>query len=183
MRISPRQSIKFLKSQNAGKMIGYLCLMIGVIAFLYAAKVKLDERSVKNWLPHFAQIERAALTTHVNDEGVETYLIDVGYKFDWDGQIYAGNRYRLHDNSSSNFDENNLIVQDLLQTKEEGGRYPIFVNPKNPRQSAVKNTIPAGAKSSGLFLGFFFSLIGCFTAFKPRFFGKSSKRRSSNFDD
>jgi len=158
--------MRFLKSQKAGKLIGYLFLTIGLGALLYAGKVKLDERGAKNWVPHVAQIENARLETHVNDEGGKTYSIDVDYKYDWEGEVFAGDKYRLHDQATPSFEENNEVVEDLLLTKREAGRYPIFVNPDTPSQSAVKNTVHPKAKSSALFLGFFFTMIGYFTAFK-----------------
>jgi len=170
MRISPRQSIKFLKSRSAGKSIGFLFLAIGLCGLIYAAKVTLDERAVKNWLPHTAQIQSARLETHVNDDGDKSYSIDVAYRFDWKGTTYAGSKYRLHDKSTSNFAELNDVVEDLLISKNEDGRYPIFVNPNNPRQSTIRNIVHPGAKKSGLFLGILFSLIGYFTAFKPSLF-------------
>lgn len=175
MRISPRQSIKLLKSQKAGKLIGYLLLIIGIGALIFNAKVRLDERGAKNWVPHFAQIDRARLETHENDKGGKSYFIDVAYKFEWKGTTFAGYQYRLHDNATPNFEENNAVIEALLQTKEDDGQFPIFVNPKNPKQSAIKNVIHPQAKSSSLFLGLLFSLIGYFTAFKPKLFRKKTE--------
>jgi len=177
MRLSPRQSLKLLKSQKAGAMIGYLMLTMGIAALIYAGKVLMDERGARNWVPHYAEIASAALETHVNDEGGKTYSIDVAYRFDWEGQSYAGNQYRLHDNPNPSFEDNNEIVQDLLETKREQGRYPIFVNPKNPDQSAVKNVVHPKAKSSSLFFGFLFSIFGYFTAFRPKLFRRRGHGR------
>lgn len=92
--------MKFLKSQKAGKLIGYLFLIIGLGALIYAAKVSIDARGAKNWVPHMAQIENARLETHVNDEGGKTYSIDVDYKYDWEGEVFEGDRYRLHDQAT-----------------------------------------------------------------------------------
>jgi len=167
--------MKFLKSQKAGKLIGYLFLIIGLGALIYAGKVALDERGAKNWVPHVAQIENAKLETHVNDEGGKTYSVDVKYKYDWEGEPFAGDRYRLHDKATPNLEDSNLVVEDLLLTKREDGRYPIFVNPNNPGQSAIKNTVHPKAKSSALFLGFLFTLIGFFTAFNINPFRRRSK--------
>ena len=158
--------MKSLKSQKAGNLIGYLFLIIGLGALIYAAKVSIDARGAKNWVPHYAQIENAKLETHVNDDGDKTYTIEVAYKYDWNDVSFQGNQYRLHDMATPNLADNNSVVEDLLLTKAEGGRYPIFVNPKNPRQSAVKNMVHPKAKSSSLFLGVLFTIIGFFTAFK-----------------
>jgi len=59
MRISPRQSIKLLKSQKAGKLLGGLFLILGAGFLIYGAKVTLDARGAKNWVRHDAQIESA----------------------------------------------------------------------------------------------------------------------------
>ncbi len=167
--------MKLLKSQKAGKLIGYLLLIMGLSALIYAAKVTIDARGAKNWVPHIAQIENAQLGTHVNDKGGKTYTIEVSYKFDWKGEVFKGNQYRLHDQATPDFEANNVIVEALIQTKEDNGRYPIFVNSKNPHQSAVKNIVHTKAKSSSLFLGILFSLVGYFTAFKPRLFRRREK--------
>ena len=171
MRISPRQSIKLLKSQKAGKLLGGLFLILGAGFLIYGAKVTLDARGAKNWVRHDAQIQSARLETYVNDKGGKTYSIEVDYRFEWNGTPYAGRKYRLHDTARPGFDENNAIVESLLETKRDNGRYPIFVNPKNPRQSAVINAIPEKARSSNFFLGILFSLIGIFTL-KPKLFRK-----------
>jgi len=175
MRFSPRQSLKLLKSQKAGMLIGYLLLIMGVGFLTYSVKVMLDERGARNWVPHVAQIENARLETHVNDEGRKSYTIEVAYKFDWEGTSFAGKRYRLHDDSTLNFEELNPVVEALLLTKQDDGRYPIFVNPKNPQQSAIKNIVHPKAKSKNLFLGFLFSILGYFTAFKPKIFRRKPK--------
>lgn len=156
-------------------LIGYLFLIIGVGALIYAGKVTIDERDAKNWVPHVAQVESAKLETHVNDKGVKSYSVEVAYNYDWEGASFTGNKYRLHDTSTSNLEENSAVVEDLLKTKQDDGQYPIFVNPDNPRQSAIKNIVHPRAKSSSLFLGFFFSLIGYFTTFKPKIFRKKAK--------
>lgn len=175
MRISPRQSMKLLRSQKAGALIGGLMLIMGIGAFLHVAKIKLDENSVKNWVLHTAQVERAGLATHVNDKGGKTYSIEVAYIFDWEGTPFKGTRYRLHDKASPSADESLKVVQDMLLSKQDGGQYPIYVNPRNPLQSAVMNTVHPKAKSSSLFLGFLFSILGYFTVFKPKLFGKRSQ--------
>lgn len=174
MRISPRQSMKLLRSQKAGTLIGSLMLIIGLGALMHVAKITLDEKSVRNWVPHTAQVQSAGLTTLVNDRGGKTYSIDVAYVFDWDGTSFKGTRYRLHDKPSANFEGSSEVVQDFLISKQDGGQYPIFVNPKNPRQSAIINTVHPKAKSSSLFLGLLFSILGYFTAFKPKLFSKRS---------
>ena len=176
MRLSPRQSMKLLRSQKAGTLIGSLMLIIGLGALAHAAKIRLDEKSARNWLSHTAQVQSAGLTKHVNDKGGITYSIDVAYVFDWDGTTFKGTRYRLHDKPSPKFEDNNEVVQDLLLSKRDGGQYPIFVNSKNPRQSAIINTVHPKAKSSSLFLGLLFSILGYFTAFKPKLFGRRSAR-------
>ncbi len=174
MRISPRQSMKFLRSQKAGTLIGCLMLIIGLGAFVHAVKVTLDAKSAKNWVAHLAEVQSAGLTILENDKGVKSYAIDVAYVFDWQGTPIKGTRYRLHDKPSQNFEASNEIVQELLISKNDGRQYPIYVNPKNPVQSAVLNTVHPKAKSSSLFLGFLFSIIGYFTAFKPKLFRKRS---------
>lgn len=175
MRISPKQSMKLLKSQKTGGLIGGLMLIMGVGAFVHVAKITLDTRSIKNWVPHTAQVERAGLTTHVNDRGGKTYSLEVAYIFDWEGTPYKGRQYRLHDKPNPDFEESRDILEDLLRSRQDGGEYPIFVNPKNPLKSAVVNTVHPKARTSSLFLGFLFSIIGYFTAFKPKLFGKRSK--------
>ena len=151
-------------------------LLIGLGALVHVAKVTLDEKSAKNWVPHTAQVQSAGLMIHVNDKGGKTYSIEVAYIFDWDGTPFKGTRYRLHDKPNPNFESSDEIVQDLLLSKRDGGQYPIFVNPKNPRQSAIVNTVHPKAKSSSFFLGLLFSILGYFTAFKPKLFGKRSAK-------
>lgn len=174
MRISPKHSMKLLRSKMAGTLIGSVMLIVGLGAFAHVVKVTLDEKSAKAWVPHFAQVKSAALSTHENDKGVKSYSIDVSYAFEWEGSSYKGARYRLHDKPSPSAQGNNEIVRKLLLSKQDGEQYPIFVNPKNPRQSAVLNTVHPKAKSSSLFLGFLFSILGYFTVFKPKLFGKKS---------
>ena len=176
MRLSPRQSMKLLRSQKAGTLIGSLMLIIGLGALVHVAKITIDEKSARNWLAHTAQVQSAGLTTHVNDKGGKTYSIDVAYIFDWDGTTFKGTRYRLHDKPSPSLEENNDVIEGLLLSKQDGGQYPIFVNPKNPRQSAILNAVHPKAKSSSLFLGLLFSILGYFTAFKPKLFGKRSAK-------
>jgi hypothetical protein len=173
MRFSPRQSLKLLKSKKAGTLIGALMILIGLGAFAHVLKITWDERALKNWVPHLAQVERAAINTHVNDKGGKSYTIDVIYSFDWEGRAFKGMRYRLHDKASPHADETDKVVTDLLRTQQDGGQYPIFVNPKNPAQSAILNTVHPKAKSSSLFLGFLFSILGYFTGFK----GTLSRKR------
>ena len=175
MRISARQSIKILKSQKTGKLIGYLFLIIGLGALIHLAKITIDERAARNWVPHIAQIESANLATHVNDKGHKTYLVNVVYVFDWNGTIFKGTRYRLHDKFSPNFNESDEILQNLLQSKQDGAGYTIFVNPNNPRQSAIQNSVNEEVKASSRFLGLLFSIIGFFMAFKPRFWGEKPR--------
>lgn len=166
--------MKLLRSQKAGKLIGFLMLIIGIGAFIHVVKITIDEKSAKHWVPHSAEVQSAVLSSHENDKGDQSYSITVSYIFEWDGTPYKGTRYRLHDKPSPNPQAKREIVEDLLLSKQDGGQYPIFVNPKNPRQSAIINTVHPKAKSSSLFLGFLFSLIGYFTAFKPKLFGKAS---------
>ena len=175
MRISARQSMKLLRSQKAGTLIGALMLIIGSGAFAHVLKITIDQRSIKNWVPHLASVQSAGLTTLTNDKGVKSYAIDVAYLFDWDGSPFKGTQYRLHDKPKSDFDDSNAIIQGLLTSKKEGRQYPIFVNPDNPRQSAILNTVHPKAKSSSLFLGFLFSVIGFLTVFKPKLLGKRFK--------
>ena len=179
MRISARQSVKILKSQKAGKLIGYLFLIIGLGALIHLAKVTIDERAARHWVPHTAQIERASLETHENDKGSKTYSINVTYLFDWNGRAFKGTQYRLHDKSSPNLKENDEIVQDLLRAKREDVSYPIFVNPKNPQQSAIKNVVHPKTKTLSRFLGLLFSVIGYFTAFEPKFWSKKGAQSNS----
>ena len=175
MRLSPRQSMKLLKSKKTGNVLGILMLLIGLGAFAHVVKITIDERAMKDWVPHLASVQSAGLATHTNDKGGETYTIDVSYLFEWEGSSFKGTRYRLHDKVSPDFEKTNEIVQGLLVSKQDGGQYPIFVNPKNPLQSAVINSVHPKAKSGSLFLGFLFSLIGYFTVFKPRIFKKRSE--------
>lgn len=175
MRLSARQSMKLLRSQKAGVLIGSLLLIMGAIAFIHVAKITIDERGARNWVPYTAHIERVELLTHVNDKGGKTYTIDVAYNFEWDGATFKGTRYRPHDKSTPYSDSVEKIIKGLAISKQDGGQYPIFVNPQNPHQSAVLNTAHPKAKSSSLFLGFLFSIMGYFTVFKPRFFGKKSE--------
>ena len=150
-------------------------LLIGLGAFAHVVKITIDERAMRDWVPHLASVQSAGLATHTNDKGGETYTIDVSYLFEWEGSSFKGTRYRLHDKVSPDFEKTNEIVQGLLVSKQDGGQYPIFVNPKNPLQSAVINSVHPKAKSGSLFLGFLFSLIGYFTVFKPRIFKKRSE--------
>ena len=175
MRLSPRQSMKLLKSKKTGNVLGILMLLIGLGAFAHVVKITIDERAMRDWVPHLASVQSAGLATHTNDKGGETYTIDVSYLFEWEGSSFKGTRYRLHDQVSPDFEKTNEIVQGLLVSKQDGGQYPIFVNPKNPLQSAVINSVHPKAKSGSLFLGFLFSLIGYFTVFKPRIFKKRSE--------
>ena len=174
MRFSARQSIKILKSRNAGKLIGYLLLVMGFVGLAHFAKVKTDEIAARDWVPHTAQIKSAALGTHMNDKGGKTYTINVVYSFDWNGGAFNGAQYRLHDKAGPNLQENEKIVQDLLRAKQDGDGHPIFVNPDNPNQSAILNIAHPKTKSSSLFLGLLFSVIGYFTAFD---FGFRAKRK------
>ena len=175
MRLSPRQSMKLLKSKKTGNVLGILMLLIGFGAFAHVVKITIDERAMKKWVPHLARVESAELATYTNDKGGKTYTVDVSYLFEWEGSTYKGTRYRLHDKVSPDFETTNEIVQGLLISKQDGGQYPIFVNPKNPVQSAVINTVHPKAKSGSLFLGFLFSLIGYFTVFNPKLFKKKSE--------
>ena len=175
MRLSPRQSMKLLKSKKTGNVLRILMLLIGLGAFAHVVKITIDERAMIDWVPHLASVQSAGLATHTNDKGGETYTTDVSYLFEWEGSSFKGTRYRLHDKVSPDFEKTNEIVQGLLVSKQDGGQYPIFVNPKNPLQSAVINSVHPKAKSGSLFLGFLFSLIGYFTVFKPRIFKKRSE--------
>ena len=175
MRLSPRQSMKLLKSQKAGTLIGVLMLIIGLGAFTHVVKITIDERAMKDWVPHLASVESAGLAIHTSDKGGKTYTIDVSYLFEWEGKTFKGTRYRLHDKTTPDFKSTNEIVQGLLTSKQDDGQYPIFVNPKNPTQSAITNTVHPKVKSRSLFLGFLFSILGYFTGFKPRLFRKRSE--------
>ena len=175
MRFSARQSIKILKSRNAGKLIGYLLLVMGLVGFAHFAKVKTDEIAARDWVPHTAQIKSAVLETHVNDKGGKTYTIKVAYSFDWNGDIFNGAQYRLHDKAGPNLQENEKIVHDLLRAKQDGDSHPIFVNPDNPDQSAILNMAHPKTKSSSLFLGLLFSVMGYFTAFDFGLWGKRKR--------
>jgi len=172
MRFASRQSLKFLRSQKAGALIGSLLLIVGLGAFAHAAKITIDEKDAKNWVSHTAQIERAVVTPHVNEKGGKTYTVDVVYNYDWQGKTFEGNLYRLHDKPSQNVREAQEAVRGLARSEQEGMTYPIFVNPDNPRQSAVLNTAHPKARSGSLFLGFLFLSMGCFTVFQPKLFGK-----------
>ena len=174
MRLSPRRSMKLLNSKKVGNLIGMLMLLIGLGAFTHAVKITIDQRAMKNWMPHFAQVEYATLTAHENDKGGQSYSVDVAYVFEWEGASFRGTRYRLHDKINPTPDGLHKAVKGLLKSKEDGGQYPIFVNPKNPAQSAILNTVHPKARSGSLFLGILFSMIGYFTVFKPKLFRKRS---------
>jgi len=174
MRISPRQSLKLLRSQKAGVLIGVLMLIIGLGAFVHAGKVTWDERSARDWIPHLAQVENAGLITHEKDDGSKSYSLDVTYRYDWNGTPFKGTQYLLHDKPSPSPDGRQKLVKDLLMTKQDGGQYPIFVNPKKPAQSAILNSVHPKARSSSLFLGFLFSILGYFAGFNGKLFKKRS---------
>lgn len=175
MRLSPKQSLKLLRSQKAGAVIGSLLILMGIGAFLHVAKVVLDERRAKDWVAYSAQIDRADVKTHMKDDGAKTYIIDVAYSFDWKGTSYTGTQYRLHNKTNPIPDAIHKEVKSLLIAKQKGKPYPIFVNPKNPQQSAIVNKAHPKARSSSLFLGFLFSIMGYFTGFRPKLFGKRSE--------
>lgn len=166
--------MKLLRSKMAGTVIGSLMLLVGLFALGHVVKITIDEHQLKDWVPHVAQVNSAALSNHENEKGVKRYSIDVSYGYEWEGNPFKGTRYRLHDKANLDSEANREIVEDLLLSKQEGEPYPIFVNPKNPRQSAIVNTVHPEVKSSSLFLGLLFSILGYFTTFKLKLFGKKS---------
>ena len=176
--------MKLLRSKLAGTVIGALMLLVGLFALAHVLKITIDEKQLKDWVPHVAQIRSAALSTHENEKGVEFHSIDVSYSFEWEEDSFTGTRYRLHDKANPSAEANREIVEDLLLSKQEDEPYPIFVNPKNPRQSAVINTVHPKVKSSSLFIGLLFSTLGFFTTFKPKLFGKkSASNKEINLSD
>lgn len=166
--------MKLLRSNMAGTVIGSLMLLVGIFGLGHVVKITIDERSAEAWEPHLAQVSSAALKTHENEKGEKRYAIDVSYDFEWEGGSFKGTRYRLHDRANPDAEANSKIVEELLLSKQDGQPYPIFVNPKNPQQSAVINTAHPKVKSSSLFIGFLFSILGYFTAFKPKLFRKKT---------
>lgn len=174
MRFSPRQSLKFIKSDKAGKILGSLFLILGLGFLAYFAKVLIDAHDAKSWTAETATINSARLETYIGDNGVRTYSIYVAYEYVWKGNTYRGKHYRLHDNPSPSLDENNKVVEALLAAKQAGTPYPIFINPNDPTESAVKNVVSEKSKKFSRTLGLLFTLIGFFTLFRDRLFKKAN---------
>ena len=76
----------------AGTVIGSLMLLVGLFALGHVVKITIDEYQLKDWVPHFAQVNSAALSTHENEKGVKRYSIDVSYGYEWEGNPFKGTR-------------------------------------------------------------------------------------------
>jgi len=169
----PEKLLRALISQKAVKIIGFTFLTIGLYISFMAIKIHIDERDAQNWTPHAARILSANIRTHVDDEnGFKSYSVNVNYQYKWENVLYQGDQYRLHDNSSSGFDETNKIVQNILNAKQEKEDYPIYVNPKKPKMSAVKNEVNGEAKLVMTIFGIIFPLAGFFMFFFPHLFNQ-----------
>jgi len=142
----PEKLQRILTSKKVVRFVGLLFMTIGFTMSFFAAKMHIDAKDAKTWIPHFANIQSAKLREYHDDNGFKSYSVDVTYRYSWETIAYEGNQYRLHNMSSSGFDENNEIVQDLRQAMEQGEEYPIFVNPNNPKESAVKNVVDPESK-------------------------------------
>ena len=155
----------------AVRLIGLLFMTIGLILAGGAAKMHMDEKDALNWVPHTAQIEKARVKTISNDDS-EKYRVDVIYQYEWGNKAYQGNRYRVHDNASSDFFETEKIVEGLLDAKQQTKNYPIYVNPNKPEVSAIKNEVDGEKKWGFSLMGPLFFLIGFFAVFFPQYFNQ-----------
>ncbi len=135
-----------------------------------AIKILIDEKDALTWTPHVALIQSARIRTHINDDGFKSYSVDVIYQYKWENVLYEGNQYRLHDNASSGFEENNKIVQDLRNVAKQKESYPIYVNPNKPSISAIKNTVNSETKLVSIIFGVLFPIIGFVAFFFPHLF-------------
>ena len=169
----PEKLLSALSSQKTVKFIGFLFMTIGICMTFWAVKIFLDEKDAQDWVPHTANIQRAEIRTHIDDDnGFKSYSVGVAYQYQWKNVLFQGDKYRLHYNSSSGFDENNKIVQDLLYAMEQGEDYPIFVNPKNPENSAVKNIVDGETKLVVTIFGIVFPIVGFFMFFFSNLFNR-----------
>lgn len=148
-------------------------MVLGLAMTVMAIKIHIDEKDALTWTPHVAHIQSAKIRTHIDDEsGYKSYSIDVLYQYTWGNVLYKGNQYRLHDNASSGFEENNEIVQELLIASKQKEDYPIYVNPKKPTVSAIKNVVNGEAKLVSTIFGVLFPMIGFFMIFFPQLFNQ-----------
>ena len=112
----PQGASRALRSKIPVRLIGLLFMTIGLTLASFAVKIHMDEKDALNWVPHTAQIERARIKTISNDDS-EKYAVDVIYQYEWGNEAYQGNRYRVHDNASTDFFETEKIVEGLLDAK------------------------------------------------------------------
>ena len=168
----PEGGARALRSKLPVRLVGLLFMIIGLIVTGFAIKIHMDEKDALNWTPHTAQIERARVKTTTNDDS-EKYKVDVIYQYEWKNKLYQGDRYRVHDNSSSEYFEIEKIVEGLLEAKEQGAAYPIYVNPNKPDVSAVKNEVSGEMKWVLSLMGPLFLLLGFFAAFFPQYFNRA----------
>ena len=162
--------------ERSVKPIGILFLIIGLALFSYGVKVFLDGQNAQNWLPHTAEISKAGIRTHTDDDGDKSYSVEVAYFYEWEGKRYKGDQYRLHYNSGSGFEENNAIVKNLLSAKQDKRPYPIFVDPERPEHSAVLNVVDSETQIVSLAIGVIFSIIGGLALFRPSLFNGERKK-------
>ena len=167
----PQGASRALRSKIPVRLIGLLFMTIGLTLASFAVKIHVDEKDALNWVPHTAQIERARIKTISNDDS-EKYAVDVIYQYEWGNEAYQGNRYRVHDNASTDFFETEKIVEGLLDAKQQTKNYPIYVNPNRPEVSAVKNEVDGEKKWAFSLMGPLFSLIGFFAVFFPQYFNR-----------
>ena len=155
------------------KFMGLVFLTTGSLMAFMSIEILVDEKDALNWTPHVAYIQSAKIRTLIdNDNGFKSYSVDVRYKYKWGNVFYEGDQYRLHDNASSGFDENNTIIQKLQYAKLQGEVYPIYVNPNNPAESSIKNEVNREAKFVTIIFGIIFPIFGFFAFFFPNLFNR-----------
>ncbi|MEP4052045.1 MAG: DUF3592 domain-containing protein [Litorimonas sp.] len=158
--------------------VGFLFLFFGLAIFSYSIKVFLDGQDAQKWVLHEAQISSAKIAEGTRSNGRKSYSVEVEYVYEWIGESYEGNQYRLHDNSGSRFKEVDLIVKELLFAKSQKHPYPIYVDPERPETSAILNFVNSETQTASLFLGIIFSVVGAFASLRPSLFTRNKQDTS-----
>ena len=162
-KVSSRAPANFIRV--ICKILGPLFLIGGFFVIGFAILAHFDGKDAQNWSSHVAKIGAATLESRVIDDEKETYLIKVLYQYEWNGLTYRGDRYRLHSNSSRNYQRQYSILTGLQYAQRNGTDYEIFVDPKNPENSVINNDFNPNKIYGDIIFGMLFSFVGYILTF------------------
>ncbi|MCB0330769.1 MAG: DUF3592 domain-containing protein [Bdellovibrionales bacterium] len=119
-------------------VVGGVFTLFGLIGTYFLGQMGLDSYFAQQWTPVPGKVLESSVIRHESsddDGGTSyTYSVDIFYEYVVDGETYRGSRFDFAGGSSSGYDSKAAIVKENPSGKE----ITVFVNPENPRESAIQ---------------------------------------------